>query len=60
VHVLTLETELHGIELDGHGAGAGAGGDRQLLVIVDTWTAMSHAGACAMAVGADVAALEKK
>jgi hypothetical protein len=45
VHMLTFEAELHGIELDGHGAGAGAGGDRQLLVIgvVDTWTAMSHA-----------------
>jgi hypothetical protein len=59
--MLTLEAELHGIELDGHG-GAGAGGDRQLLVIVvvDTWTAMSHAGGCAMAVEADVAALEKK
>jgi hypothetical protein len=62
VHMLTLEAELHGIELDGHGAGAGAGGDRQLLVIgvVDTWTAMSHAGGCAMAVAVDVAALEKK
>jgi hypothetical protein len=58
--MLTLEAELHGIELDGHVAGAG--GDRQLLVIVvvDTWTAMSHAGGCAMAVAADVAALEKK
>jgi hypothetical protein len=54
-HVLTLEAKLHGVKLDGHGAG----GDGQLLVIVDTWGAMSHAGACAMAVKADVAELER-